>query len=117
MKRNSNGYIWILVIALVLCLLGGCCVSFNDTEYVVTITDKERVVTDGSSYYLIFAEDANGESLVFENTDNWLRGKFDSSNTQGELREGCTYKITAVGIRVPLFSWYPNIIDVQEVES
>ena len=69
--------------------------SFNDTEYILTVTDKERV-TEGSkdrisSKYLVFADDENGNSLVFENTDCFIRGKSNSSNIQGQLKVGNTY--------------------------
>lgn len=99
--------------------------NFNDTEYTVTITDKDRITesskdSDGnsktSSKYLVFADDENGNSLVFENTDCFIRWKFNSSNIQGKLKEGHTYKITVIGYRVPFLSWYQNIIKVDEVE-
>ncbi len=97
--------------------------SFNDTEYTVIVTGKDRITenlkdSDGnsrtSSKYLVFADDENGNSLVFENTDCFIRGKFDSSNIQGQLKEEHTYKITVVGYRVPFLSWYQNIIKVEE---
>ena len=91
--------------------------SFNDTEYTVTVTDKERVVGNASSYYLIFTEDQNGEVLVFENTDNIFRGKFDSSNIQGELKIGSTYNITVVGYRIPFLSMYQNIIEIEHLDK
>ena len=94
--------------------------SFNDTDYTITVTDKERIYTGSgdtsSSKYLVFGEDNNGNSLVFENTDCLLRGKWDSSNIQGQLKEGNTYKITVVGYRVPFFSWYQNIIEIEEIK-
>lgn len=88
--------------------------NFNDTEYTVTITDKERITE--SSKYIVFADDENGNSLVFENTDCLIRSKFNSSNVQGQLKEGHTYKITVIGYRVPFFSWYQNIIRVEELQ-
>ena len=97
---------------------------FNDTEYIITVTDKERI-TDSlednnknykiSSKYLVFADDENGNSLVFENTDCFIRGKFNSSNIQGQLKEGNTYRVTVIGYRIPYFSCYQNIIKVEEV--
>lgn len=94
--------------------------SFNDTDYTITVTDKERIYTGSgdtsSSKYLVFGEDNNGNSFVFENTDCLLRGKWDSSNIQGQLKEGNTYKITVVGYRVPFFSWYQNIIKIEEIK-
>lgn len=53
--------------------------QFNDHTYTVTITDKDRIVEvdedSSSSKYIVFADDQNGNSLVFQNTDNILRGK------------------------------------------
>lgn len=95
--------------------------NFNDHEYTVVITGKERVVNEGEestvSKYLIFAEDKDGESRVFENTDTSLRLKWNSSNIQGELKEGHTYKITVVGLRMSFMSLYENIIKVEEIKN
>lgn len=88
--------------------------SFNDTKYTVTITDKERTHS-GNEKYLVFAEDSDGNVMVFENSDSFLRGKWDSSNIQGELKVGNTYEVTVIGYRVPLFSWYENIIAIKEI--
>ena len=105
------------IIVLLMIIGISAATSFNDTEYTVTITDKERVVESDSSYYLIFTEDQNGEVLVFENADNIFRGKFDSSNIQGELKIGCTYNITVVGYRIPFLSMYQNIIEIEHIRT
>ena len=83
----------------------------------VTVTDKERVMTEDSSKYLVFTEDSDGNTYVFENTDSLLRGKFDSSDVQGQLKVGNTYKITVVGYRIPFLSAYQNIIAFEEITS
>ena len=113
----------LVVIAVVIVLAAIFCevvFLFNDTEYTVTITGKDRIAesskdSDGnvetSSKYLVFADDENGNSLVFENTDCFIRLKFNSSNVQGQLKEGHTYKITVIGYRFPFLSWYQNIIN------
>lgn len=90
--------------------------NFNDTEYTITVTGKERIVEDSSSKYLVFSEDIHGHVLVFENTDCLFRWKWDSSNIQGQLKEGNTYKIIVVGFRVPFLSMYQNILKVEEVQ-
>lgn len=93
--------------------------NFNDKEYTITVTDKERIVEhnnkQSSSKYLVFGEDESGEVLVFENSDVLIRGKLNSSTVQGSLKEGITYKIVVVGYRIPLFSCYENIISFEEV--
>ncbi len=41
--------------------------------------------------------------------------KFDASNRYAVIKEGHCYNITTTGIRYPLLSWFPNIIEVKEV--
>lgn len=93
--------------------------EFNDTDYTITVTDKERVYSSRrkTSKYLIFAEDKDKNSLVFENTDCLFRGKWNSSNIQGKLKEGHAYNITVVGFRIPILSMYQNIIEVKEIQE
>lgn len=116
MKRRIYEYtkVIIAVVALIAVAVFIAAKSFNDTEYVVTVTDKERIVNDESSKYLVFAEDEYGNSIVFENTDAVLRGKWNSSDIQGQLKEGHTYTVTVVGFRVPFLSMYQNIIEIEE---
>lgn len=107
----------LLVIVFSLSIVWSLSLDFNDTQYVITVTDKDRIYeTNGQSKYLVFADDEEGNSLVFENTDTLLRGKMNSSNIQGQLKIGKTYKVTVVGIRNPFCSLYQNIIDVDEIE-
>ena len=93
----------------------------NDHTYTVTITDKERVTTQVAegqtdSKYLIYGEDENGKTYVFEDTDTLFRWKFNSSDVFGALKEGETYELTVIGIRVHIINWYENIIDFKAVK-
>lgn len=115
--KNKVISVVIFIIAMAVVLLPTVALNFNDTEYVVTITDKERIVDSETSKYLVFAEDEHGNSIVFQNTDTLLRLKFNSSDMQGQLKEGYTYKIIVVGFRVPFFSMYQNIIDIEEIKT
>lgn len=90
--------------------------NFNDHTKIITITDKERVNTSSYSKYLIMGEDESGNILVLENTDNFVRFKFNSSDIYAGLKEGETYEVTVVGFRVPSMSWYENILSYSEVE-
>ena len=124
MRRNKNTktFFVAIMIAVILVLSIGyeAIFSFNDTEYTITVTDKERIYEGSgdtsSSKYLVFGDDDNGNSLVFENTDCFIRGKWNSSNIQGQLKEGNTYKVTVVGYRVSFFSMYQNIIKTEEIK-
>jgi hypothetical protein len=88
--------------------------SFNDHTYIVTVTDKERINKSDDSYYLVYTKDESGNVHVFENEDIMVRMKFNSSDVQGQLEEGQTYVFTVVGYRIPIFSWYENIIEVEK---
>ena len=124
MRRNkkTKTFFVAIMIAVILVLSIGyeAIFSFNDTEYTITVTDKERIYEGSgdtsSSKYLVFGDDDNGNSLVFENTDCFIRGKWNSSNIQGQLKEGNTYKVTVVGYRVSFFSMYQNIIKIEDVK-
>ena len=103
-----------IVILTIVGIFAGIACNFNDTDYTVIITDKERVNTIDDSRYLVFAEIAStGETIVFENTDTLWRFKWNSSDIQGNLKIGEKYTVTVVGWRVPLFSWYQNIIAIR----
>lgn len=121
-KKNTKTFFVTIMIAIILVLSIGyeAIFSFNDTEYTITVTDKERIYEGSgdtsSSKYLVFGDDDNGNSLVFENTDCFIRGKWNSSNIQGQLKEGNTYKVTVVGYRVSFFSMYQNIIKIEEIK-
>lgn len=126
MKKLKNVKFIVVAVVIVLSVVFSIkAFNFNDKEHTVTVTDKDRITesskdSDGNSHtsskYLVFSDDENGNSLVFENTDCFIRLKFNSSNIQGKLKEGHTYKVTVIGYRVPFFSWYQNIIKVEEVK-
>lgn len=86
-----------------------------------TVTDKERITTGSGenmrSKYIVSTKDQNGKIEVFENTDAWLQGKFNSSDVQAELEIGKTYDADVYGWRLPFFSTYRNIVDVEESRS
>ena len=117
MRDNKLGCLgFVLVVFLIIgVIIFSASASYNEHTYTVTITDKERVYDKDSSKYLVFGEDVEtGETRVFQNTDSFFRGKFDSSNVYGSLKEGETYTITVVGYRIPLFSWYENIVKYEK---
>ena len=87
------------------------------TDIVVTVTEKERIVESNgkltTSKYLVFTENE-----VFENVDEMiLFFKFNSSDLQGKLHVGETYKLTVWGWRINFLSTYRNILKVQPFES
>lgn len=119
--KFMKGFIIIFIILFVLIIFTNVFMNLNDHKYTITVTDKERVYIgdkeDGESKYLIYGDNKDGESLVFENVDSFVRMKWNSSNMQGSLHEGKTYTITVVGYRIPFMSMYENIIKVEEVKN
>lgn len=123
MSNKSLGCLTAIVLVIIaIVVIAFPVINFtNDHTYTVTINDKERVTTQVAegqtdSKYLIYGEDKNGKTYVFEDTDTLFRGKFNSSDVYGALKEGETYELTVIGFRVHLFNWYENIIDFKVVK-
>lgn len=125
MSKNSLGYltaITLVIIAVIVAIVVVPVMNFtNGHQYTITITDKERVTMQSdkdniSSKYLIYGEDENGKTYVFEDIDTLFRGKFNSSDVYGALKEGETYELTVIGFRIHILNWYENIIDFKVVK-
>lgn len=120
-NKSFLGCLTVIVVAVIAVIAFPVLNFSNDHQYTVTITDKERVITQSAqdnidSKYLIYGEDKNGKTYVFEDTDTLFRGKFNSSDVYGALKEGETYELTVIGFRVHIFNWYENIIDFKVVK-
>ncbi|HAU87640.1 MAG TPA: hypothetical protein DCW90_19755 [Lachnospiraceae bacterium] len=89
--------------------------SFNDHTYDITITGKERITNGDRSDYLIFCQTTDEKTLVLKNSDNLVRGKYNSSDLYGEIEEGKNYRVNVVGYRVQFLDWYENILSIEEV--
>jgi hypothetical protein len=110
--RTRNSYFWVFAVLVLVALISGAAYQYGtEKEVTITIQDKERIVKgsgDGlESYYLIFTE--NG---TYKNEDTFLYLKFRSSDLQGKLQVGETYKVKVYGWRIGLFSTYPNIVKI-----
>lgn len=111
-----------MVGSVILCfgtMIGGCAThTFVRTEYEnCLVTDKESITEGDDHRYLIYCKTESGETKVFENTDQLIYGKFDSSDKYADIEIGERYNFKVSGIRVPFLSWYENIVEFEEVES
>lgn len=109
----------IVPILLIIAIIAGIFsfIAYNsEKNYTITVTRVTVKNNNNQSKYLVFGDDENGKSQVFEITDNWLRFRFDSSDLWGKIKEGETYDIKTIGWRVQFFSWYENIISAEEIE-
>lgn len=115
MRNQSSGNVIVGAFVVFALLAGVVTMAQYGTKETVTatVTGKERVTSsDGNgnvkSKYLIFTE-----TETFENTDALFAGKFNSSDFYGKIREGQTCKFTVIGWRMPVFSTYRNIIEME----
>jgi hypothetical protein len=98
----------VLIIALLGIVIPS--VYYKSIETVkITIVDKEKVVNieTHESKYLIYTK-----SETFQNTDDLLLMKFNSSDIQGSLRTDSNYTVQVIGWRVPFLSMHRNIIKI-----
>lgn len=106
----------IAVIAVVLLFgMSTCSVQYysEDTHENCVVDEKDRTQnSDGSSDARVYTENCG----VFQVADSWIKGEVNSADTFGSIDEGKTYNFTTIGWRFGLFSMFPNIIEVEEVE-
>ena len=69
-----------------------------------------------SVYYVAMMRDDGQYVETFENEDSWAFVKFNSAHLQDNLIPGQRYRLTVVGVRFPLFSWFRNIISARPIK-
>ena len=110
---NTEKTIIAIFITIFVLALGGSLLYRSTAETVeITVIEKERVISNDASKYLIFTEDE-----VFENTDTFVFLKFNSSDLHRDLRVDETYTVTVVGWRIPVLSLYRNIIRIENNDT
>lgn len=112
--KNLFGIIkaWsIIIIPLIIIIAIIILPIFVRNTYTATVTDKGIKRADDTDKYLIYTDIG-----TFENTDEWLCGKFNSSDIYGMIKVGDTYEFTVIGFRIPFLSAYQNIIEVKLIE-
>lgn len=105
----------VVVLLVILALTSNIWLQYTTVTTVdATVTNTDRISTGSgeslSHKYLVFTKNE-----TFENTDAILFWKFDSSDVQGHLEKGKTYRFKVNGYRVPWMSWYRNILEVEEI--
>lgn len=112
--ENSNRGKKNLIFAIVVIIVGVFLLYSYNTEktYTVTITDKGIK----ESKYMVFTKDEDEDVYPFEIADNIFYFRWDSSDMYGKIEIGNTYKVKTIGWRVPIFSWYENIVSAERIE-
>ena len=108
-----------VIIIVIICLFTSCGHTIdrnsNKREVIGTVTEKTVKRIDTQDKYLIFVKiEGEDEIQVFEITDNWVKGKLNSSTIYGNIKVGKTYTFTIKGSRNEMLSWYPNISKVEK---
>ena len=122
--RNNRFNIILLVIAVVAVLvyrIGLPLFMNHHVEVYEVEIIKESRVTYGALWnrhkYLYFTERLDdGSTIVFENTDFFPQGKFNSSDFYTKIKVGERYRLTVVGMRWHYGSMYQNIIEFEKIE-
>ena len=77
-----------------------------------TVESKDRTTKrEGGSDMRVYTTDCGVLSVA----DSFLDFDFSSSDRFASIKEGKRYEFTTRGWRVPLLSWFPNIIKIKEV--
>jgi hypothetical protein len=106
------------IIGISVCLGRAISKAYDKTEYVVVVNDKWTKKDSSKDKYLVSVTDVDNESeqMVFEITDSLFAWRWDSSDLYAKIEPGKIYRMTVGGSRVPIFSWYPNIYEADQID-
>lgn len=87
-------------------------------HYTVQVTDKGIKRIDNSDVYLIYTKDtATNKPLVFQITDSFIAGRYNSADVYADIEIGTVYQFDVRGERSEFFSWYPNIYNYIKIDA
>jgi hypothetical protein len=100
-----------ILIGIVICILMVLYSYFVSDTIITKITDAQMTKVDGR--FMIATEDR-----PFVNFDAKYRFKFNSGTVQNDAirLKGKVVKIHKYGWRIPVFSRYENIVEIEEVK-
>jgi Protein of unknown function (DUF1523) len=112
MGRLFRGFkAWAIVITMTVCFLTILYSYFVADSIQSRITDAQMTKVDGR--FMIATE-----TRPFVNEDVWYRFKFNSGTVQNDAirLKGKLVRIKKYGWRIPMFSWYENVVKIDEVK-
>lgn len=99
-------------------MIGFFAAHSSERTVTITVMKVESHCNGSDCKYLVFTKNADGTpGTVYEDTDAWEFGKFNSSDVYAQLQSNHTYKADVEGWRNGFLSWYPNILSVEEVKN
>lgn len=79
-----------------------------------TVDEKDRTTSsDGKSDARIYTKDCG----VLRTGDSLFSWHWDSADLYASIEDGHTYQFTTRGWRVPILTWFPNVVEAEEVKS
>ena len=102
-------YIAILIIVAIAAIYP---IALHSSEHHQKITVAEKWVKYHGNDAKYLVSDIDGDVYSIEDSTWFLT--WDASNRYALIEKGKTYNITVIGWRVPILSWYQNIIRIEE---
>ena len=100
-----------IVVALILVISLPSFITNTYTDITVT---KTEISSDGD--YMIFGTNSTGKVQSFTLNDSFWHWKWNTADPYAQIEEGKTYNFRCSGIRVPILSMFPNILELELVE-
>ena len=117
--RPSTGIGWgfLLIGLLFVAAVGFTVVNATHVETMTcTVEDKDRTsTTDADGNTKSDARVYTEECGVLHVEDSLLSWTWSSADTYAKMKVGETYRVTTRGFRIPFFSMFPNVVEVEEV--
>lgn len=116
MSRHSSGEgafgCLVLVVLVIAALAVGLFASMHRVEHSGCIVeDKDRASTESGSDMRVYTDCG-----IFRVKDSLFLGRWDSADVYQRIKVGESYDFETAGWRVPLLSWFPNIVSAEEVQ-
>ncbi len=111
-SKKGSVEVWVIGIFLILLaisLVYNVIYAFTSGSESITIEEKWVKYKGDKAKYLV----STTNDQVFEISDTWIKGRWDSSNLYAKLKEGQTCKLETQGWRFPFLSDYKNIITAE----
>lgn len=88
---------------------------YTPKSYTMTVTEKNIKNYSNDSKFLIFTKLDNGSIRTFEVHDSLIKLRFNSADVYANIATNKKYKVKVIGWRIPFFSEYENIMDIEEI--
>jgi hypothetical protein len=108
-RRKPLGSAELIALAIIVLAIVGAlreAVFFHPSNTIVTVCSTDRSATGHGGEYRVYT---SGPTFVLKDTHAFTQWRTNSADVYGRLRERRTYRVTYVGVRISLLSWFPNI--------